>query len=94
MAAGPENTVFSAVLSRFRAFRGVFRGVFPRFERCTQLERELSSSKGGQEDQLESKVAELEKAVELKETANKKLVATIHKLDGDVQSLRSGAARS
>eukprot|EP00913_Durusdinium_trenchii_P031011 g29044.t1 len=57
-------------------------------ERCTQLERELTSNKGERENQMESKVEELEKSVALKETANKKLVTSIHKLEGEVQSLR------
>eukprot|EP00434_Breviolum_minutum_P003850 symbB.v1.2.003388.t1/scaffold190.1/size276550/13 len=58
------------------------------FERCTQLERELHSNKGERENQMENKVGELERSVAVKETANKKLVTSIHKLEGDVQSLR------
>lgn len=77
---------FDGLFDGFSDAQGAFGWIF-RFERCTQLERELSTSKG-EENQLESKVADLEKAVELKEATNKKLVATIHKLDGDVQSLR------
>jgi len=58
------------------------------FERCAQLEKELTTNKGEVENLMERQVEELEKTLANKETANKKLVTGIHKLENEKQSLR------
>jgi len=56
--------------------------------RCRTLQQELDGSKDPVQNELEDKVAALERKLEEKDTANKKTVGKIHKLEGDAQSMR------